>query len=664
MRRCIGLSGPFGGLLPIASLSGPCLECICSTRRVDPWGIRPQSQGVGNSVWNWCRWNCWLVATALRLVAEPTTNDFSGAAGNTPYATKTWGNYAGGLLQAGALRLTYAAGQSALVVFNRTANGPQRAVTADFRISATPGADGFSFHLLDTEHYGTTGIGPFGSMAAAPTPFEEPELANALSVGFDVYDPDDYQGLGAHEVSLHWDGVELAKRLCPVDYRTGGFVPVQIHLAFVPGGAEVTVKVSGVAVYTDEFIAGPVPFEARAAFGARTGGLSFTSRVDNVSVVFTDPYVAFAPAQSVRVFDRVWIHGGNRNPQKTTALPIPTRPWERVVLRLQLEKPPNGFDVYDRQMNLTVTSGGQTYELARFMTPFGQGGVWFADVTDFQSLLRGNTVFKAFIDTYVPQAGGQFGSGWLYTADLLFHAGEPGVEPYRVQNLWNGEPRYGDPTAPIATFFKPLTPLVDAAATRTKVRLMVTGHGQAPNADNAAEFLSRGRTLKVGTTPFANVLWRNDCYLNPDRPQPGTWQYSRAGWCPGSRVDPWVLDISALTIPGRNVALAYVAGTYANTTIDEGNPARQWVASQLITYRPGPTAPPTLAVTAGPTGASLRWPDWAHRHELYSSAVLDTDPVVWARVPVAPTVVGNAFVVSLPAAAQATFYILQAAPLP
>jgi hypothetical protein len=605
------------------------------------------------------------LALAIRLTADPTTNDFSGASWATPYSTKTWGTYSGSLLQNGALRLTYTTGQSALVVFNRTALGPHRVVTADFSVSATPGADGFSFNLLNTAAYGTAGIAPFGSMAAPPTPFEEPMLANAFSIGFDVYDPDDYQGLGPHEVSLHWNGVELAKRLSPVDFRTGAFVPMHVHLAYVPGGAEVTVNVAGVPVYTNEFIAGPVPFEARAAFGARTGGLSFTSRLDNVNVTFDDPYVAFAPAQTVRVFDHVWINGGNRTPQQTPTLPIPTRPWERVVLQLQLDRPTNGFDVYDRQMNLSVSVAGQSYEVARFITPFGQGGTWFADVTDFQSLLRGRTSLTGFIDTYVPQAGGQYGSGWLYTADLLFYEGEPDLEPYRAQNLWNGQPRYGDPTSPIANFFKPLAPILDAGATKAKVRLMVTGHGQAPNSDNAAEFLTRGRTLKVGTTSFYNVLWRNDCYLNPDRPQPGTWQYSRAGWCPGARVDPWTLDISALTVPGHAIPLTYTADAYTDTTIDQGNPARQWVASQLISYRAGPTAEPALQLAPAPSGYRLQWPAWAHRHELFYNSQLDPDSAHWTRVAQTPLIVSNSFTVTLPAApAQASFYRLQLAPSP
>ncbi len=312
--------------------------------------------------------------TLVGLTGAPTTNDFSGRLGLTPYATKTWGTYAGSLVANGSLRMTYANGQSCLVAFDRTSEGPARKITADFSFSATAGADGFSFSLLNTTTYGTDGISTLGQSSAAPTPWEEPELSQALSVGFDIYDPDDYQGLGAHEISLHWNGVELAKRLSPVDFRTGAFIPLHIEISFVPGGAELTVVVGGTTVYAQEFIAGPVPFESRVAFGARTGGLSFTSLLDNVQVTFDDSYVAFPQVQAVSTFSKVWINGGNRAPQKTVSLPIPTRPWERVVAKVQLDAPPNGFDVYDRQMNLSVTAGGKTVEIARFITPFGRRG--------------------------------------------------------------------------------------------------------------------------------------------------------------------------------------------------------------------------------------------------------------------------------------------------
>lgn len=168
----------------------------------------------------------------------------------------------------------------------------------------------------------------------------------------------------------------------------------------------------------------------------------------------------------------------------------------------------------------------------------------------------------------------------------------------------------------------------------------------------------------VGANSFYNVLWRNDCYLNPNRPQPGTWQYSRAGWCPGARVDAWMVDITGLVSPGHSVALNYIADPYTNTSIDAGNPARHWVASQLITYRPGPTNAPALGVGLTASGLTLSWPSWAHRHELYSASAMGTNAGLWSRVLQTPQVISNAFIVHLPLTPKVAFYRLQTVAVP
>jgi len=139
-----------------------------------------------------------------------------------------------------------------------------------------------------------------------------------------------------------------------------------------------------------------------------------------------------------------------------------------------------------------------------------------------------------------------------------------------------------------------------------KARLMVTGHGQSPNSENAAEFLVRGRTLTVGSSNYDNVLWKNDCYMNPCRPQSGTWYYSPAGWAPGDRVDPWEIDLTAAVMPGQPATLQYTADPYTNYNIVAGNAARHWVESQLISYRAPVT--PSLSIRYETGQVVLEWP--------------------------------------------------------
>lgn len=57
-------------------------------------------------------------------------------------------------------------------------------------------------------------------------------------------------------------------------------------------------------------------------------------------------------------------------------------------------------------------------------------------------------------------------------------------------------------------------------------------------------------------------------YLNPCRPQGGTWRYNRAGWAPGDVVKPWDVDVSGLMGEsggaGRELVISYVLDEYVN----------------------------------------------------------------------------------------------------
>ena len=117
------------------------------------------------------------------------------------------------------------------------------------------------------------------------------------------------------------------------------------------------------------------------------------------------------------------------------------------------------------------------------------------------------------------------------------------------------------------------------------MRTVVTGHGMSPNTGNAAEFLALWRRLRVGECDFENQLWKDDNYLNPCRPQGGTWKFDRAGWAPGDVVRPWVVDATRCVKPGQNAVFRYEIQPYENLTPEPGNPARHVVEAALIEYR-------------------------------------------------------------------------------
>ncbi|HKI51807.1 MAG TPA: peptide-N-glycosidase F-related protein, partial [Geothermobacteraceae bacterium] len=105
---------------------------------------------------------------------------------------------------------------------------------------------------------------------------------------------------------------------------------------------------------------------------------------------------------------------------------------------------------------------------------------------------------------------------------------------------------------------------------------------------------------------YDNVLWKSDCYLNPNRPQFGTWEFSRAGWAPGDVVRPWWIDLTPHLVPGQAAELRYEPEPYDFSGVPENrqptdaeiNRARQLVRAYLILYRsPKQLTPaPTLRV--------------------------------------------------------------------
>ena len=166
---------------------------------------------------------------------------------------------------------------------------------------------------------------------------------------------------------------------------------------------------------------------------------------------------------------------------------------------------------------------------------------------------------RAFIDTWVPQGNAAaYGGGWVLGATFNFTGGTPdGGVPVAVVPIWvwtttGKEPTqivYGDPTQPISSSHPPQTVTHPAGATSFGVRSTITGHGQA-NLDNCAEFCSEQHTWQVGSTPNQAQVWRTDC---SNFPSSGTYQYSRAGWCPGANVIPWDLDVTSQVRRGADV---------------------------------------------------------------------------------------------------------------
>jgi hypothetical protein len=268
------------------------------------------------------------------------------------------------------------------------------------------------------------------------------------------------------------------------------------------------------------------------------------------------------------------LNAGHQQEEAEVELPVARRPWARVLLELTLSALPDGIDPWDRAGSVYVwDDAGTRLEILRCITPFGRDVTWQADVTDYQSLLRGKRKVAVAIGTWV--------KGWKVGVRLDYYAGRPRRWAHKVTPLWSGDLEYGNPADPLESHLPPRTVPLDPRTREATVRVVVTGHGMSPNTDNAAEFMPARRTLTVNGKAFENLLWRTDCYLTPCRPQGGTWKFDRAGWCPGSLVVPWDVDVTAL---GRDLALSYTPQAYTNQNAGNSRASHLFEA-QLIEYR-------------------------------------------------------------------------------
>jgi hypothetical protein len=224
----------------------------------------------------------------------------------------------------------------------------------------------------------------------------------------------------------------------------------------------------------------------------------------------------------------------------------------------------------------------ETVEIARAITPFGQGVVLWFDVTDYSSLLHDSVELVSTVCGY--------SNGWLVTTDFYFIEGVPPMHAYKVINLWNGTWPYGNTSNPIDSHLQPITLVVDSQSVYEKVRVITTGHGFGgyPN-QNVAEFYDVTHTVQVNGVNMPQRLWRPDCGRNPLFPQgaPGytsTWFYNRANWCPGSYVKPHDYNATPLVNPGDTLVVDYNMAPYTVTGGPSGFYAPEYYVQSHVFY--------------------------------------------------------------------------------
>jgi hypothetical protein len=219
-----------------------------------------------------------------------------------------------------------------------------------------------------------------------------------------------------------------------------------------------------------------------------------------------------------------WFYGTYTFPQFVAA-------YDNINASLEVECPgiPGGCDDWDRWAHIDVKApDGNWIQFIRYITPYGVGCNHELDVTDYMSLLQGEVEFRVFIDTWGT-------GGWQLTLNLDYSAGAPEYEYSNVVEVWDDGYSFGDPAnlQPVETY----EASIPEGVLLSELKISNTGHAWGGNnTGNAAEFFNATHYIDIdGDETFSQHLW-NICNPNPDgcTGQQGSWQFARAGWCPGA----------------------------------------------------------------------------------------------------------------------------------
>ncbi|MBI3502594.1 MAG: T9SS type A sorting domain-containing protein [Bacteroidetes bacterium] len=301
------------------------------------------------------------------------------------------------------------------------------------------------------------------------------------------------------------------------------------------------------------------------------------------------PTISFAGVignDTTITINQIPLINGTMSSTVTVIFPDTNFKYEQILLHYSLTMPSAGWDPYDRIGDVTSTKNGQSVEIARIMTPFSKACGWTVDVTDFRPVLAGSIDLSPFILYYVT-SGSQ--KGYLVNISFDFKGGNPKKEAYKIQNLWdnnvlNDRWEYGCYIHKISDSIAPKQITIDAGADSVKVNVNMSGHGEF-NTDNCGEFCSKLHSLRIDSNyTFNNTLWRSDCGSNPCSPQSGTWQYNRAGWCPGSQTNPWKVDITQYAPKGNTIWIEYWPQQYHNFCSPDDSSCASNVANNCNPY--------------------------------------------------------------------------------
>lgn len=258
-------------------------------------------------------------------------------------------------------------------------------------------------------------------------------------------------------------------------------------------------------------------------------------------------------------------------------------------------------------------------ELMRFMTPFGVGYysdnkvkyrrpvyipswekevVWEQDITALESLVTGTFYVGVWIDSWTAEG---------YEFDMTLSYSDRTQQKVTVRSIVNTIPYVGGQQIPDNFAHNDLMETIQLKkdAKNVKLHYITTGHGGHSGGDEFIKLKNRvyfNNKLVLDTIP-----WRDDCAsFRRFNPTSGVWikkdsasyissetrkyevkeieeriassDLSRSNWCPGSSVEPMVVNLGDLKAGLHTIKIHIPA-----TPVD-GDKLNHWLVSAYLTY--------------------------------------------------------------------------------
>ncbi|PIE50730.1 MAG: peptidase [Flavobacteriales bacterium] len=241
-------------------------------------------------------------------------------------------------------------------------------------------------------------------------------------------------------------------------------------------------------------------------------------------------------------------NGASQSAEGTFTFPTDVENIKSIKVYIKDICPNKTCDEWDRYANLYAKDKQSNvwYEIGRFITPYWVGTEKLErgleiDVTDFKSLLKGETELKIYTETWNAK-------GRTYTIDFDIEYGEPDYKYYSVAPViqYNKSSIDGVPYGKEHDFDLTKNIQLPSGTEKAYLRTIISGWGHATPATNGrpcAEWCYKTHHIWINNAQtFEHYLGPLGCANNPINNQsPGNWKPNRAGWCPGmvvpNRVD-------------------------------------------------------------------------------------------------------------------------------